>query len=329
MKKNILYIAAVCMALGLSACSTDPEDAVEKHVYTESEAPYLRTDPDANISTTAEFRKGHVMPKTINLKDYAEIIQTKLGMTVDDMIAGLETGKVVFYNINTSRGIWDKTATTKGTTGWYYNKSGQIVSKESDAAGYIELDKASKSIIIGVPESSSAGVSFTDNVGFAINNGKDYDQYVRLNVLISVTDPGLIMPTIKIPAGDYSSYEVKFTDYSTAIEKCLGMTASDFNSVVQDSKGDIAMYMADDEGNWDTTSTYTANGIGYWLDGSGKVTTWGKTGFSYFVETHDGTVGIGRAPGVASGTKVKLHFVYASKTDKSKFIEFVCNVTLE
>lgn len=329
MKKNILYIATVCIALGFSACSTDPEDAVEKHVYTENESPYLRTDASANISTTAEFRKGHVVAKTINLKDYAETIQTKLGMTVDDMIAGLETGKVVFYNINTSRGIWDKTAMTKGTTGWYYNKSGQIASSEADAAGYIDIDKTTKSLIVGVPENSSAGISFSANVGFAINNGQNYDNYVRFITQISVTDPGLIMPTFTISAGDYSSYEVKFADYSTAIEACLGMTASEFNSVVQDSSGDIAMYMVDDEGNWDTTSSYTANGIGYWLDASGKVTTWGKDGFSYFVETHDGSVGIGRAPGVAAGTQVKLHFVYASKTDKSKFVEFVCNATLE
>ncbi|WP_434504376.1 DUF4859 domain-containing protein [Prevotella sp.] len=329
MKKNILYIAAVCMALGLSACSTDPEDAVEKHVYTENEAPYLRTDASANISTTAEFRKGHVSPKIINLKDYAETIQTKLGMTVDDMIAGLETGKVVFYNINTSRGIWDKTAPTKGTTGWYYNKSGQIVSKDSDAAGYVEIDKTTKSIVIGVPETSSAGVSFSATVGFAINNGQNYDNYVRFNIPISVTDPGLIMPVFKIPAGDYSVFEIKFADYSTAIEKCLGMTASEFNKTVQDSSGDIAMYLVDDAGNWDTTSKYTANGIGYWLDGLLKVTTWGTKGFSYFVETHDGSVGVGRAPGVASGTQTKFHFVYASKTDKSKFVEFVCNATLE
>lgn len=40
MKKNILYIATACMVLGLTACSTDPDDAVEKHVYTENEAPF-------------------------------------------------------------------------------------------------------------------------------------------------------------------------------------------------------------------------------------------------------------------------------------------------
>jgi len=107
------------------------------------------------------------------------------------------------------------------------------------------------------------------------------------------------------------------------------MSASDFNALVQDASGDIAMYMVDDAGNWDTTSNYTANGIGYWLDATGKVTTWGTDGFSYYVETHDGTIGIGRAPGLASGTEGKLHLVYASKSDSSKYIEFVINTTLE
>jgi hypothetical protein len=329
MKKNILYIAMFGMVLGFCACSTEPEDAVEKHVYSDNEAPYLRTDASANISTTAEFRKGHVTPKVISLKDYAETIQTKLGMTVDDMIAGIENGKIVFFNINTSRGVWDKTAPTKGTTGWYYNKSGLIVQQDTLAAGSIEIDKTSKSLIVSVPESSSAGVSFSANVGFAINNGQNYDNYVRFNISISVTDPGLIMPTFKIPSGDYSVYEVKFADYSKAIEACLGMTVSEFNKTVQDSNGDIAMYLVDDAGNWDTTSKYTVNGIGFWLDGSLKVTTWNKAGFSYFIETHDGSVGIGRAPGIAAGTQTKFHFVYASKTDKSKFVEFVCNATLE
>ena len=72
MKKNILYIAMACLALGFTACSDDPEDAVEKHVYGPDEAPYLRADASATIAVNAEFRKGHVSPKTIYLKDYAE-----------------------------------------------------------------------------------------------------------------------------------------------------------------------------------------------------------------------------------------------------------------
>lgn len=129
MKKNILYIAMACLALGFTACSDDPNDAVTKHVYGPNEAPYLRTDASATISNSVEFKIGHLAAQTINLKDYAEQIQTKLKMTVDDVFAGLETGDIVFYNINPSRGAWDKTAPTKGTTGWYYNSAGGVTTE--------------------------------------------------------------------------------------------------------------------------------------------------------------------------------------------------------
>lgn len=328
MKKNILYIAMACLAFGFTACSDDPNDAVEKHVYGPDEAPYLRADASATIAVTAEFRKGHVAAKTISLKDYAEQIQTKMKMTVDDMLVGVESGKVVFYNINTARGIWNKAAATKGSNGWWYNTAGGVTDAASGIAS-IELDKAAKALILNVPEESAAGVSVAANVGFAIDNGKDYDDYIRFNVSFAVTDPGTVIQNVVIPAGDYASYEVEFAGMANAINACFGMSVSDFNAAVQDAGGDIAMYMVDDAGNWDTTSNYTANGIGYWLDASGKVTTWGTDGFSFYVETHDGTVGIGRAPGLASGTEAKLHFVYASKSDNSKYIELVINATLE
>lgn len=48
MKKNILYVCMACLALSFTACSDDPNDAVEKHVYTESESPYLRIDASAS-----------------------------------------------------------------------------------------------------------------------------------------------------------------------------------------------------------------------------------------------------------------------------------------
>ena len=75
MKKNILYVCMACLALSFTACSDDPNDAVEKHVYTESEAPYLRIDASANITYNAEFREGHIAPISISLKNYAEKIQ--------------------------------------------------------------------------------------------------------------------------------------------------------------------------------------------------------------------------------------------------------------
>lgn len=317
-----------CLTLGFTACSDDPNDAVEKHVYGPEDAPYLRTDANATIAVNAEFRKGHVSPKTIYLKDYAEQIQTKMKMTVDDMLAGVESGKVVFYNINTARGCWDKTAATKGSNGWWYNTAGGVTDAGSGIAS-IELDKTAKALILSVPDESAAGVSVAANVGFAIDNGKDYDDYIRFNVSFAVTDPGTIIQNVSVPAGDYASYEVEFAGMDNAINACFGLSSSDFNALVQDADGDIAMYIVDEAGNWDTSSNYTANGIGYWLDASCKVTTWGTDGFSYYVETHDGTVGIGRAPDIASGTEAKIHLVYASKTDSSKYIELVINATFE
>lgn len=327
MKKKILYIAMSCMTLSLISCSDDYEDASTKHVYDVDEAPYLRTDPDANITLSAEFRKGHVTPIVVNLMDYVETIQTKLGMTVDQMIAGVGSGKVVFRNINTARGIWDKTSTTKGTNGWYYTAKG-LISNADNQAGAIELDAANKALIVSVPDTSKAGVTFGINVGFAVDNGRDYDQYVRFSIQALVTDPGLIMPSFTIPDGDYSAFEVMFADYEQAIQTCMGMTVAEFNEAVQAPDGDIAMYMVDTAGKWITDKDYTANGMGYWCDGEGTPRGWGD-GCVYFVETHDGSVGVGRYPGIASGTQKVVHFVYASKSDSNKFVEFICNATFE
>ena len=95
MKKIFLYTMLACMAVSFGSCSDDPMDATEKHVYGENENPYLRTDASATIAYTAEFRKGHVEAKTIRLSDYAETIQTKLGMTVDELMSALESGNAV------------------------------------------------------------------------------------------------------------------------------------------------------------------------------------------------------------------------------------------
>jgi hypothetical protein len=328
MKKNILYIAMACLALGFTACSDDPEDAVEKHVYGPDEAPYLRADASANINLSAEFRKDHVTPKVFYLKDYAETIQTKLRMTVDDMLAKLETGEVVFYNINSARGIWNKVAPTKGNNGWWYTIGG-LVTDAANGVASVELDKTNKSLILSVPEDSPAGVTSSAQVGFAINNGKDYDNYVRFNATFAVTDPGTILMDITIPEGNWASYELDFRTISSAIEACLGMTVDEFCNIVSDEEGDIALYSVDSNGNWLTDADYTANFVGIWCDEKGNVIPYGD-GCAYYVETHaeDKTVGIGRYVDQASGTKFQIHFVYVLKSDPSKYIEFVINATL-
>ena len=92
------------------------------------------------------------------MSDYAETIQTKLGMTVDELMSALESGNAVFYNINPSLGQWNKTAPTKGSTGWYYDNNGLICDQSSEVAS-VELDKANKALVIDVPENSAAGLS--------------------------------------------------------------------------------------------------------------------------------------------------------------------------
>ena len=324
MKKIFLYTMLACMAVSFGSCSDDPMDATEKHVYGENENPYLRTDASATIAYTAEFREGHIASQTISLTDYAEVIQTKLGMTVDDLLSALESGKAVFYNINTARGQWNKTAPTKGSTGWYYDADGLICEQASGVAS-IELDKSKKALVVEVPDNSTAGLSIAENVGFAINNGKNYDDYVRFNIPISVTNPGLIIASLELSNEAFTPSLVDFTKSQESIEKCLGISFSQFLKDIHDVNGPIAMYMVNNEtGEWDTTSSYTANGLGYWVTDKYQVCNWGTDGISYYAETDTSNKGVNIGHiGVASGTKFELNFVYAMKDDpQNKFIQF-------
>lgn len=281
MKKIFLYTMLACMAVSFGSCSDDPMDATEKHVYGENETPYLRTDASATIAYTAEFREGHIASQTISLTDYAEVIQTKLGMTVDDLLSALESGKAVFYNINTARGQWNKTAPTKGSTGWYYDADGLICEQASGVAS-IELDKSKKALVVEVPDNSTAGLSIAENVGFAINNGQNYDDYIRFNIPISVTNPGLVIASLELSNVAFTPSLVDFTKSQESIEKCLGISFSQFLKDIQDVNGPIAMYMVNNEtGEWDTTSSYTANGLGYWVTDKYQVCSWGTDGISY------------------------------------------------
>lgn len=322
-----------CLALGFTACSTDYEDATEKHVYGPDDAPYLRTDLDATINIISEFREGHIAAKTIYLKDYAEQIQTKMKMTVDDMLAGLETGKVVFYNISTARGVWDKTAATKGSTGWYYTDGG-LITDASKGAGSIELDKTQKALIVDVPEETAAGLNFFTNIGFAVDNGKDYDDYIRFSFEIKVTNPGLILVNATVPAGEYNAYTIDFSDYAATIEQCLGISFAEFVKDCKDYEGPVAMYLVDQKtGEWNMEGEYNVggSGIGYWLNAQNVITDWGVEGYYVFIETQlDGdTCLIGRSASPESGDKMTLDFVYAMKDDLSKFFEFRVFVTFE
>ena len=318
MKKNLIYTLIGCFMLAFAACD-DIEDATSKHVYGENENPYLKVNAAATVTTSLKFPVARFEPQTLNLKDYAAKFHDYLGMTVDEAVSALADGSVVFYNINSSKGSWNKAAMTKGTTGWYYNTAGGVSEKENAIAS-LELDKDAKTLVVSMIDGAPVGTSLNLNVGFALN-GPDYD-------------PGRIIVTDNIPTGDYASFQIDFADHENVIVENLGMTLKEFTAACKDSEGDIALYMVDNTtGAWDKESAYTAggSGISYWLDANCKVTTWNTAGFTLFVETSDdgSFVAIGRAPAIASGTKINIRFVYASKSDDSKFIEFIVNATFD
>lgn len=318
-----------CIIFTFCACSDSFEDATSKHVYGENESPYLKVNLEGTTTLDMEFPIARLEPKSVNLKDYAEKFHKSMGMTVDEVIAGLSAGEVVFYNISTAKNCWVKTATNKGNTGWYYNASGVITAAENAVAS-VELNATEKTLIVDIVGEPVVGTTLTTNVGFAINNGKDYDDYVRFSFNIGVTDPGSIIVNNTIPAGAYSAFSIDFANYSEAIETCLGMTVAEFSKAVEDKEGPIAMYIIDpDTEEWDMTSSYTANGIGYWMSNAGKVCGWGDTGATYFIETGEACVNIGRHDNIPSGDVYKFNFVYADKADNSKYIQFIVTATME
>ncbi len=340
MKKNILYIATAALALCFTACSEDYEDASSKHVYSEGEAPYLRTDTEATIDVEAEFPKSHNNPVTIDLDDYAETIQTKLGMTVSEMLSAVSSGSVVFYNIDSNNGVWDLTDPTMGTSGWYYNASGTIVT--TDSAGFsIELDSSDATITISASDDAAAGTTTTLNVGFALVNGSDYDDYVRFRIAVSVTDASVIMFSFSLDAYDYAYYALQLDDYVETIESMMDMTYDEFLEAILDTESDVVLYMVASDGSWieydtdgDGEQDYTANNLGFWCDKEGNPVGWATAGGCYYVETWgcddpDGQIGVGRYDTSTSGEVITMHFVYARKSNLNYFAEFVLSVTFE
>lgn len=334
MKTNLLYTFIGCCMLIFTACSDNIEDASSKHIYTADESPYLKANADAVITSGIEFEVGHFATQTIKLTDYSDYFKKSMNMTVDEVINGLKSGKVVFYNINTTRNNWNKASMTKGTTGWYYNTAGGVC-KESDSLQVMsmEIDTNAKTLKLTPNAKAKAGTVFSFNVGFAVN-GPDYDNYVRFLFNVSVTDPSIILEEITIPSGDYSSYSLDFNNYSSTIKTCMGVSVAEFLANL-DQGGDIAgsvhMSMVSTSGIWDTTSAYTANPPGYWMTDNGTVCNWGATGFTLYAEAYakEHVLNVGRAPSLKSGSKYVISIGFIDKKDNTKFFRFIITATME
>lgn len=337
MKKELIYVLMTCFLMVFAACEDNIEDATSKHVYGPEENPYLRTDPDATVTTNLEFAAGFVEPQTINLADYSDKFQEKMNMSLDQVIKGLSDGSTVFHNISVSAtwSSWDKAPTTKGANGWYYNSAGGIC-EEGDASqtASIELDKAAKTLIVDMNDGVKAGTELYLNVGFAVA-GPDFDTYLRFSFNLSVTDPTVVITSVSIPDGDYASAGINFNDYAETIQTIFGVSVTDFMANLDVNEGgNIRMYVVkvtEDSVVWDVTSDYTANAPGYWMDADGAVINWGVDGFSLYAETNlaDQMLYIGRAPALAAGTSFKICIGYRDTTNESNFVRFIITAALE
>ena len=330
MKKYIIYALILSVCCLFAACSDSYEDATSKHIYGEDENPYLRVDQAATVTTNIEFAVERLEPYVINLADYNELFQEKMGLTVDQAISGLQNGSVVFYNINTTRNHWNKAEKTKGSTGWYYNSAGGVA-KESDASKTvsIELNAGNKTLTVYPIEDIAVGTSVGFNVGFAVN-GTDYDDYVRFAFLTSYTDPSIVMLNVTIPAGDYNSFGIDLNKYKETIAACMDMTLEEFLANIDTFGGTIRMYSVNAQGVWDETSGYTANAPGYWMTSTGAVCNWGATDFTLYAElaAADKMLYVGRAPGLAAGNKYSISIGYRDKVNTAYFFRFMLTVTL-
>lgn len=336
MKKNLLYALVACLAFTFAACSDDPMDATSKHVYGPDENPYLKTNTAATISTSQEFPMQRIdVPQEIKLADYAETFQTQLGMTVDEVVNGVSSGSVVFYPINVNLGQWMRnTAPTKGTHGWHFNTAGGLC--DASSASYsVEFDAAKKAVLVTCNSNTALGY-YSFNVGFAIDNGVNFDDYVRISNSFSVTDPSKIITSVTLNAADWATGYIEFAKYQKAIETCMAMTLAEFNEQVNSNyDGPMALYLVDNNGNWDpnweaTDAYYTANGLGYWLTSKSTPVAWAGDDMTYYIETYNGGIAFGRASGSAyNGVTIPVRFVYTMKDDHSRYIEFIVNVVMK
>jgi hypothetical protein len=339
MNKNLIYALIGFWMLALTACNDSIEDATSKHVYSESESPYLKVDTAALVTQNVNFAVGHFTAKTINLSDFADKFQKSMNMTVDQVISGLKAGTVVFYNINPTRNIWNKAKMTKGTTGWYYNTAGGVCTAGDVAqTTSLDIDTNAKTLTVNVNDTAKAGTVLAFNVGFAVK-GPDYDKYVRFLFKVSITDPSIILTSISIPAGDYVTFGIDYNLYASTIQTCMGLSVKDFlanldydSNTGNPTSGTIHMYMVNPKtGVWDSTSAYTADNPGYWMNALGAVCFWGDAGFSLFADTNskDQMLYIGRAPALKAGSTFTISVGYKDKQKTGNFFRFIITVTLE
>ncbi len=332
MKKKLIYILMICGALFMTtACSEEYTDATSMHVYGPNENPPVKTDEKGTVTSTFDKKAGDPVPATISIEQYETIIQQQLGMTVDELMSAIESGKVVVCPINASRSVWNKAkANVEGKKyGWYVNKNGNVCEIDDVSLyGIIEFDAATKCFNF-YPDGNAGGAASIE-FGFALD-GPNYNTAIRFVMAMTVFDKSFIIQDITIPAGDYNAYSLTFESVAENINYVFGMSSAELVAAVSD--GAVKPYIMNIETNaYVRDGTSTANNGGYWCNANNEICTWGADGFSFFIEPwledDPACMAIGRAPGIASGTTMMVKFGLATP-DKHKAMSFLLNATFE
>jgi hypothetical protein len=251
-------------------------------------------------------------------------------MTVDELISNISSGKVEVWPINPNRNVWNRVEGNAGSRySWYVNSSSNVCeANDATLFGTLSLDLSARSIDFAV--SNDALGQSTPQLGFLVADSQ-YKQYVRFAVGVTAVPPSVVYTQLLIPEGDYSAGEIYTEDIAKNIEYVFGMTPQEFEDAYND--GVIGMYMISHSNSqfvWDGTST--ANNGGYWVDSSGEILSWGD-GCAYYIEPwfsdEEHSIGIGRYPGMASGTVYEVWFGFALVKDHSTTLTIYCTATLE
>lgn len=346
MKTSYIFLASV-LALTLASCNSDePNDACDKHEYTEGEAPYLRSNPSATNAMEMVFQMAKIdQPQYINLKDYASCFHKNLNMTVDETLAALANGDVVFYPINSARQVWNIMEPNFGEYVWGYTSAGPVRTYLGEYVDpispdfFMSLDTEKKRIEIKAVGTPAIGTMVNMDFGFAEKKNSAFDDYVRFSVTISVTDPSKIVLSANIPGEGYGIYSIKLKDFDENFQLAMGMTAAEVIEALEKDKIDV--YLCDADGNRITNDKggrpdYTSGAYGYWINPDMQICGWDGGGYPanlMFLEYGgDGLYNLGNADAkglTPTGTQVKLTFEFVSVDKPENFIQFIVAVTFD
>lgn len=327
----------------MASCnSDDPDKATSKHDYAKGDfAPYLRTNAAASAGMSMQFPLASIEePQYIYLKDYAKLFHENLNMTVDEAMNAYDNGDIVLYNIAVARGRWDLTAPTCGDNGWYYTNASQVTDNPSEAVAKVEFDRKDEKLIVSMINEPNAGTVLSLNLGFAIDNGHNFDNYIRLNPSIVVTDPGKVITSINLDGSvGYDYKAISYDEFAEDIEYSMQMSIDDFCEMVDDAS-QIIMLMEDATGNWlwdyADMSVGTTNGAqGYWLDANYLPCYWDGAGWdanTFNIESYGAddraVYPMLSSTGAPAGSYL-LRWVFVLVEDNSRNVEFIVTINVE